>query len=55
MNATDFANLINPRAEIVNKPVDFTYRLYYNKDTGIPISYSMEEQKGDFIEITKEQ
>lgn len=55
MNAKDFANLINPSAEIVNKPVDFTYRLYYNKDTGIPIAYSMEEQKGDFIEITKEQ
>ena len=30
-------------------------RLYYNKDTGEPIAYSMEELEGDFIIITKEQ
>ena len=51
----EFMRIINASVETVNKPVDFTYRLYYNKDTGIPVAYSMEELKGDFITVTKEQ
>ena len=55
MLTEEFIKLINESAEIANKPVDFTYRLYYNKDTGEPIAYSMEELKGDFVTVTKEQ
>jgi len=51
----EFIKLINASANIVNKPVDFTYRLYYNNDTGEPITYSMEELKGDFVTVTKQQ
>ena len=51
----EFIKLINASAAIVNKPVDFTYRLYYNKDTGEPIAYSMEKLKGNFVTVTKEQ
>jgi len=51
----EFMKLINASVQIANKPVDFTYRLYYNKDTGEPIAYSMEELKGDFVTVTKEQ
>ena len=45
----EFVKLINASAERVNKPVDFTYRLYYNKRTGEPIAYSMEELEGDYV------
>ena len=48
----EFVKLINASAERVNKPVDFTYRLYYNKRTGEPIAYSMEELEGDYVEKT---
>ena len=51
----EFMRIINASAKTVNKPVDFTYRLYYNKETGEPIAYSMEELKGDFVTVTKEQ
>ena len=51
----EFMRLINASAEVVNKPVDFTYRLYYNKDTGEPIAYSMEELNGEFVEVSQEQ
>jgi hypothetical protein len=51
----EFIKLINASAAIVNKPVDFTHRLYYNKETGEPIAYSMEELEGDYITVTKEQ
>ena len=51
----EFVKLINASAERVNKPVDFTYRLYYNKRTGEPIAYSMEELEGDYVEVSKEQ
>tara|TARA_A100000171_G_C2073624_1_gene116000 strand:+ start:285 stop:647 length:363 start_codon:yes stop_codon:yes gene_type:complete len=50
----DFVKLINDAGKS-KKQVDFTYRLYYNKDTGEPIAYSMEELKGDFVTVTKEQ
>ena len=50
----DFVKLINDAGK-PKKPVDFKYRLYYNKDTGEPIAYSMEELKGDFVTVTKEQ
>ena len=51
----EFMRLINASAERVNKPVDFTYRLYYNKETGEPISYTMEELEGDYVKVSKEQ
>ncbi len=35
----------------IPKPIFF--RLYYNKETGEPITYSMEELEGDYIDITK--
>ena len=38
-----------------NKPVDYEYRLYYNKETGQPLFYSMEELDGDYIKVTQEQ
>lgn len=31
------------------------FRLYYDKETGKPVAYSMEELDGDYIEITAEQ
>ncbi len=50
----DFVGLINI-AKQQNKTVDKEYRLYYNKDTGEPIEYSMEKLSGDYITVTKEQ
>lgn len=36
--------------------VDFEYRLYYNKQNGDPLFYSMEDnESGDFIVVTHEQ
>ena len=37
------------------KIVDKQYRLYYNKETGIPLQYSTEDREGDYILITKQQ
>jgi hypothetical protein len=51
----EFMKIINASAENVNKPVDFTYRLYYNKGTGEPVAYSMEELEGDYVKVSKEQ
>ena len=50
----DFVGLINI-AKQQNKTVDKEYRLYYNKDTGEPIEYSMEKLSGDYMTVTKEQ
>lgn len=36
------------------EPVPVFYRLYYN-ESGEPVSYSMEELPGQYIEITAEQ
>ena len=39
-----------------NKPVDYEYRLYYNKETGEPLFYSMEGQHdGNYITVTQKQ
>lgn len=36
--------------------VDYEYRLYYNKEDGEPLFYSMESHpEGSFIVVTKEQ
>jgi hypothetical protein len=45
-----FTNIIKPK-----KPVDINYRLYYNKETGKPLQYTIDEQDGDYIVITKQQ
>ena len=37
------------------KPVDFDYKLYYNKETGKPLQYTTDKQDGDCIVITKQQ
>lgn len=50
----DFFALLN-EAKLQNKPVDRECRLYYNKETGKPIEYSMETPEGDYIIVTKEQ
>ena len=42
-----FANIVKPK-----KPVDISYRLYYNKETGKPLQYTIDEQDGDYIVIT---
>ena len=39
----------------VKKPVDTTYKVYYNKETGKPLQYTTDEQDGDYIVITKQQ
>jgi len=54
VSGVDFVGLIND-AQQQNKTVDKEYRLYYNKDTGEPIEYSMEKLSGDYITVTKEQ
>ena len=38
-----------------NKPVDFEYRLYYNKETEEPLFYTMEQPIGDYITVTQKQ
>ena len=37
------------------KPAVFDFRLYYNKETGEPLFYTMENLDGDYITITREQ
>ena len=36
-----FANIVKPK-----KPVDINYRLYYNKETGKPLQFTIDEQIG---------
>ena len=50
----DFFTLLN-NAKLQNKTVDRECRLYYNKETGKPIEYSMETLEGNYITVTKEQ
>ena len=40
---------------ISKKPVDFEYKLYYNKETGKPLQYTTDAQDGDYIVVTKQQ
>ena len=53
MDPNEFAKLFNQL--ILDNKVDFEYRLYYNKQTGEPIAYTMEELEGDYIKVTHEQ
>jgi len=45
----DFLNAFNSISKLENK---LEYRLYYNKTTGEPMFYSMDNLPGDFIKIT---
>jgi len=36
-------------------PVELEFRLYYDTETNLPLFYSMEEQQGDYINISKEE
>jgi len=36
------------------KPVKIEYRLYYDGE-GLPLFYTMQEEKGDYITVTKEE
>jgi hypothetical protein len=45
-----FADIVKPK-----KPVDFVYKLYYNKETGKPLQYTTDAQDGDYIVVTKQQ
>ena len=49
-NFTEALKLVDPP-----KKVEIFFRLYYDKVTGEPITYSMEDLDGDYIEITKEE
>jgi len=53
MDPNEFAKLFNQL--IPDNKVDFEYRLYYNKQTGEPIAYTMEELEGDYIKVTHKQ
>ena len=37
------------------EPALAEFRLYYNKATGEPLFYTMENEEGDYIRVTKEQ
>jgi hypothetical protein len=56
MDPIEFAKLFN-QSIIEQKQVDIEYRLYYNKETGKPLFYSMDAQTEgeDYINISKEQ
>jgi len=54
MDPIEFAKLFNDLLP-KNIKVDFEYRLYYNKETGEPLFYSMEQPSGDYIVVTKQQ
>ena len=56
MDSQEFVKLFDQTVAKVKIKVDYEYRLYYNKDTGVPLFYTMEGQPdGDYIEITKEE
>ena len=39
----------------VKKPVDTTYKVYYNKETGKVLQFTTDTLVGDYIKITKAQ
>lgn len=49
-NLLDALKLLEPQT--IKK---FEFRLYYNKETGEPLFYTMDEETGDYIIVTKEQ
>ena len=49
-NFLEALKLLDP---IQKAPSEF--RLYYDKETGEPLFYTMDEEEGDYIKITKEQ
>tara|TARA_R110000803_G_scaffold9968_3_gene30982 strand:+ start:483 stop:836 length:354 start_codon:yes stop_codon:yes gene_type:complete len=56
MNSEEFIKLFNQTVAKAKIKVDYEYRLYYNKETGEPLFYSMEgHPEGSFIVVTKEQ
>jgi hypothetical protein len=54
MDEHEFIELFN-QIMSENKPVDFEYRLYYNKETEEPLFYTMEQPIGDYITVTQKQ
>jgi len=56
MDSIDFAKLFN-QSILNQKQVDIEYRLYYNKETGEPLFYSMDGQAEgeEYINISKAQ
>ena len=54
MDENEFIKLFNQIIS-ANKPVDFEYRLYYNKETEEPLFYTMEQPIGDYITVTQQQ
>jgi hypothetical protein len=57
MNNDDFESQLKILATMIPKlpVVDIQYRLYYNKDTGEPLFFSMEKLPGEYITVTKKE
>lgn len=48
----DLITMLNDQVNLTKIKVDKIFRLYYNKSTGEPISYTMEILEGDYVDIT---
>lgn len=35
------------------KPIEYEYRLYYDRTNGVPLKYSVDDEGGDYIVISK--
>jgi len=55
IDAKKFNKIFDSKIKTTKNKVDKVYRLYYNKDTKKPITYSMGKLEGDFITVTKDQ